>query len=201
METEKLAKTKVALTKSGIYPLSPFKMEYKLLGEYEAVVMSFQVQLGYKLACYARKVIFFKGDKDRINKEINYLLKFVCEDCLKNTYTVKSFKEYVEAMSSDVNKVIRTQMDNKTLPIVFGKILKKKDSQYAEMPDYISKNGYEQQYLALPEDVHKALYFTEWEIENMDTPFVITEKAAAVAEPLAASSTNWDNDNDGGLPF
>lgn len=202
METEKLSKTKVGITKSGIYPVTPFKLEYRKLGEFEAAVMAFQVQIGYKLSCYTKKTIFFKGDKEKINKEINYLLKFVCPDCLKNTYTSNNFKGYVEALANDVNKVIRSQMEDRSQRLIFGKVVKKKDSQYAEMPDFISKNGFDQQYLAFPEDVAKALYFSEWEVENLDTPFVIVEKAAPVvnSDTVNANGTNWENNNDD-LPF
>lgn len=204
METEKLSKTKVEITKTGIYPVTPFKLEYKKMGEYETAVMIFQVQIGFKLACYTRKTIFFKGDKDRINKEINYLLKFVCEDCLKNTYTANNFKDYVNALANDVNKVIRRQMEEKTQPLLFAKVLRKKGSQFTEMPDFISQKGFEQQYLSFPDNVAKALYFTEWEIENTESSFAIIEKAAPVVnsdETINAiiGVTNWDNNDS--LPF
>lgn len=209
MESEKLSKTKVSITKGGLYPILPWEMKYKKKGDYETLEVGFQVQLGYKISCFVNKTIFFNGDTQKVNKEVNYLLKFICPECLKNQYNAKTFKEYVEKLSEDVNKHIKSQFENKSTKLLFGKLIKKSNSNFVEFAELFSKNGYEQQYLAYADSMDKALYFTEWEIENLDLPFTIIEKAIKVSndapelESAASSSpgTNWGAADKDELPF
>jgi len=172
---ENVERLKVKLTKGGMYGMYPIKAEYYKQGEWEQFNVDFQVLLGSKLSCFVTKKCFFK-DREQINKEINYLLKFICEDCLKIEYPkFNNFKEYAEAVAKDINKELKRQGEAKQRVLLFGKLRKKKDEPYINFEDLIPKSGdFEVNYLATPNNF-TSLYISEWEARNLDVPFEILD--------------------------
>lgn len=213
METiaEVKKRTRVALTVGGVYPMIPVKAEYRRKKDYDTMEVKFLVQLGARYSCTIYKTVFFRSAA-QANKEINYLLKFICPDCLSTTIQSPTFKSYVEQISAAINKELDAQGESKNRNTIYGKVLIKNGSKYAELPDLVSANGTEINYLATVDNLDKIYYFTEWEGTNCKVPFEILPElqdsqaalhgSTAPATNINPTNNSWDSEiNSNDLPF
>lgn len=217
METfaEVKKRIRAGLTVGGVYPMIPVKAEYRRKKDFDTMEVKFLVQLGMRYSCTIYKTVFFRSAA-QANKEINYLLKFICPDCLSTTITAPTFKEYVEQISLLINKELDMQGANKARSTIYGKVLIKNGSKYAELPDLLSQNGTEINYLATVDNLEKIYYFTEWEGANCKVPFEIlpelqdsqaalhgtAQPGFSASAPVNGVNNSWDAEiKSDDLPF
>lgn len=212
MEAEKKERKLVKLRTSGVYALIPVKAEYKQKGQYDTMTVRFLVNLGTRWSCNVFKTVFFKT-MDQANAEIQYLLKFICPDILNQASKAATFKEYVEQISTVINREFDKQKEEgKKMDMVYGKVLVKIGSKYEELPDHVGKDGTKINYLATVDNLSDISYFTEWEANNCIVPFEIMPDrepeangyTAAAIDAAAGAAKNFfgfGGKSDSGLPI